>query len=148
MLLPAPRVYGACPKREKESTRQLRHRNHAVLVERRAARERAAREGVWCRDSTGRFLPVMSQNATLFSLFSGLTLFLAFAVHWRSWRSPRPTWLCGSFFGWPKPGSQSLTHRKPVRTIEVALDRSESWQADLRRLPHLEVAGDEEAVVQ
>ena len=81
-------------------------------------------------------------------LFSGLTLFLAFAVHWRSWRGPRPAWLCGSFFGWLKPGSQSLTHRKSVRTIEVALDRSASWQADLRRLPHLEVAGDEEAAVQ
>jgi len=35
-----------------------------------------------------------------------------------------------------------------VRTIEVTLDRSGSWQADLRRLPHLEVAGDEEAAVQ
>ena len=37
-------------------------------------------------------------------LFSGLTLFLAFAVHWRSWRGPRPTWLCGSFSGQTKPG--------------------------------------------
>ena len=41
-----------------------------------------------------------------------------------------------------------MTHRKSVRTIEVTLDRSASWQADLRRLPHLEVAGDEEAAVQ
>ena len=31
----------------------------------------------------------------MLSLFSGLTLFLAFAVHRRSWRGPRPTWLCG-----------------------------------------------------
>ena len=82
-------------------------------------------------------------------LFYGLTtLFLALAVHRRSWRGPRPTWLCGSFSGKTKPGSQSLTHRKPVRTIEVALDRSESWQAKVRRLLHL-VAGDEEgAAVQ
>ena len=46
-------------------------------------------------------------------------------------------------------GSQSLTHRKPVRTIEVALGRSESWQADLHRLLHQVVVGDEEgAAVQ
>ena len=48
-------------------------------------------------------------------------LFLAFAVHWRSWRGPRPAWLCGSFSGWLKPGSQSLTH-----TIPAARARRES----------------------
>ena len=31
-----------------------------------------------------------------------------------------------------------------MRTIEVTLDRSESWQAEVRRLRHLEVVGDEE----
>jgi len=69
---------------------------------------------------------------------SGLTLFLAFAVHWRSWRGPRPAWLCGYFSGQLKPGSQSLTHRKSVRTIEVTLDldRSASWQVDLHRPLH------------
>ena len=66
--------------------------------------------GLWCRDSTGWFLPVMSQKRHMLPLFSGLTLFLAFAVHRRSWRGPRPTWLCGSFSGQTKPGSQSLTH--------------------------------------
>ena len=35
---------------------------------------------VWCRDSTGLF-PVMSQKRHKFPLFSGLTLFVAFAVH-------------------------------------------------------------------
>ena len=59
---------------------------------------------LWCRDSTGRFLPVRSQKRYVLPLFSGLTLFLflAFAVHWRSWswRGPRPAcWLCGSFSG-------------------------------------------------
>ena len=107
-----------------------------------------AGRSVWCRDSTGWFLPVMSQKRHMLPLFSGLTLFLAFAVHRWSWRGPRPTWLCGSFSGQTKPGSQSLTHRKPVRTIEVTLDRSASWQAEVRRLLHL-VAGDEEgAAVQ
>ena len=53
----------------------------------------------------------------------------------------------GSFSGQPKPGSQSLTHRKSVRTIEVALDRSASWQAELHRLLHQVVVGDEEAAV-
>ena len=68
-------------------------------------------EAVWCRDSTGWFLPVMSHKKRhMLPLFSGLTIFLAFAVHWRSWRGPRPAWLCGSFSGWLKPGSQSLTH--------------------------------------
>ena len=95
-------------------------------------------------------------------LFSGLTLFLAVAVHWRSWRGPRPAhrtsqisrtswpaWLCGSFSGWLKPGSQSLTHRKSVRTIEVTLDRSASpWQAELHRLLHQVVVGDEERGVR
>ena len=56
-------------------------------------------------------------------LFSGLTLFLAFAVHWWSWRGPRPAWLCGCFSGWLKPGSQSLTHKpapqKPKGRIET-----------------------------
>ena len=52
----------------------------------------------------------MSQKRHMLPLFSGLTLFLAFAVHRRSWRGPRPTWLCGSFSGQTKPGSQSLTH--------------------------------------
>ena len=83
-------------------------------------------------------------------LFSGLTLFLAFAVHWRPWRGPRPAWLCGSFSGWLRPGSQSLTHRKSVQTIEVSLDRSAAWQEDLRRLRHLEevVVDEEGAAVQ
>ena len=36
---------------------------------------------LWRRDSTGRFLPVISQKRHMWSLFSGLTLFLAFAVH-------------------------------------------------------------------
>ena len=92
----------------------------------------------------------MPQKRHMLPLFSGLTLFLAFAVHWRSWRGPRPAWLCGSFSGWLKPGSQSLTHRKSVRTIvELTLDRSASWQEDLRRLRHLEVVVDEEgAAVQ
>ena len=92
---------------------------------------------------------MMSQKRHMLPLFSGLTLFLAFAVHWRSWRGPRPAWLCGSFSGWLKPGSQSLTHRKSVRTIEVTLDRSASWQAELHRLLHQVVVGDEEgAAVQ
>ena len=38
-------------------------------------------EKLWCRDSTGWFLPVMSQKRHMLSLFSGLTLFLAFAFH-------------------------------------------------------------------
>ena len=37
-------------------------------------------EGLWYRDSTGWF-PVRSQKRHMFPLFSGLTLFLAFAVH-------------------------------------------------------------------
>ena len=55
-----------------------------------------------------------------------------------------------SFSGQPKPaGSQSLTHRKSVRTIEVTLDLSASWQKDPRRLRHLEVDVDVEgAAVQ
>ena len=36
---------------------------------------------VWCRDSTGRFLPVISQKTPHYHCCSGLTLFLAFAVH-------------------------------------------------------------------
>ena len=52
--------------------------------------------------------------------------------------------VCVSFSGWLKPSSQSLTHRKPVRTIEVTLDRSASWQAELHRLLHQVVVGDEE----
>ena len=43
-----------------------------------------------------------------------------------------------------KPGGQSLTHRKPVRTIEVTLVRSASWQAEAHRLLHLVVGDDEE----
>ena len=87
---------------------------------------------------------MMPQKRHMLPLFSGLTLVLAFAVHRRSWRGPRPTtWLCGSFSGQTKPGSQSLTHRKPVRTTEVSLDRSASWQAEVHRLLHL-VVGDEE----
>ena len=45
--------------------------------------------------------------------------------------------------------SQSLTHRKSVRTIEVTLDRSASWRAEVHRLLHQVVVGDEEgAAVQ
>ena len=44
---------------------------------------------------------------------------------------------------------QSLTHRKSVRTIEVTLDRSASWQAEVHRLLHQVAVGDEEgAAVQ
>ena len=58
------------------------------------------RVALWCRDSTGRFLPVRSQKRHVLPLFSDLTLFLAFAVHWRSWRGLlMPAWLCGSFSG-------------------------------------------------
>ena len=41
----------------------------------------AAEGEMWCRDSTGRFLPVMSQKRHSCHCCSGLTLFLAFAVH-------------------------------------------------------------------
>ena len=54
-------------------------------------------------------------------------------------------WVFRSFFGWLKPGSQFLTHRKSVRTTEVTLDRSASWQAKIHRLRHqVVVVGDEE----
>ena len=82
-------------------------------------------------------------------LFRSLTLFLASSGSRWPRRGQRPTRLCGSFSGQTKPGSQSLTHRKSVRTIKVTLDRSSSWEEDLRRLRHLEVVVDEEgAAVQ
>ena len=89
-----------------------RHVEASTHTARAAAAAAAAAVRVWCRDSTGWFLPAMSQKRHMLPLFSGLTLFLAFAFHWRSWRGPRLAWLCGSFFGWPKPGSQPLPHRK------------------------------------
>ena len=64
----------------------------------------------------------MSQKRHMLPLFSGLTLLLAFAVHWRSWRGLRPAWLCGSFSGWLKPGNQSLTHKEPEPGPEPELE--------------------------
>ena len=50
-----------------------------------------------------------------------------------------------SVFGWLKLSSQSLPHhRKSVRTTEVTPGRSASWQAELHRLLHQVVVGDEE----
>ena len=69
-------------------------------------------------------------------LFSDLTLFLAFAVHLAALAGPEAGLSVWVFFRAVKAGSQPLTHRKPVRTIEVTLGRSESWQTDLRRLLH------------
>ena len=45
-------------------------------------------EGLWCRDSTWRFLPVMSQKRHMFSLFS--------------WFNPLPS-ICGSLAVLAKP---------------------------------------------
>ena len=115
---------------------------------------------VWCMDSTG-WSPVNSQKRCMWSLFSGLkpsswhlkargrgtrgALKLYLAALARAEADLR----CGSFFGWVKPGSQSLAHRKSVRTIEVTLGRSASWQVDLHRQHHQVVVGDvEEAAVQ
>ena len=66
------------------SSKQARVASGAPLTLPRSASSPAAAEqsqkwpsavkvGLWCRDSTGRFLPVMSQNATWFHCFSGLT---------------------------------------------------------------------------
>ena len=100
----------------------------------------------WCRGRCPK------KKRHMFPLFSGLTLFLAFAVHLAALgRDLRPACLCGSFSGLSKPGGQSLTHRKSVRTIEVALGRSASWQVDLHRQVHqvVVVVGDvEEPAVQ
>ena len=42
-----------------------------------------------------------------------------------------------------------MTHIRSVRTIEVTLERSASWQVDLHRQHHQVVIGDEEeAAVQ
>ena len=73
-------------------------------------------------------------------LFSGLTLFLAFAVHLAALAGPEADLAVWVFLGHLKPGSQSLTHRKSVRTIEVTLGRSASWQEDLRRLRHFHLS--------
>ena len=79
--------------------------------------------------------------------FSGLTIFLAFAVNWWSWRGPRPAWLCGPFSGWLKPGSQSSTHTARVawraaRGASAGPTPTRTWQttptsmAKLRRCSH------------
>ena len=54
------------------------HRLNSELPKRRERYRIAV--SLWCRDSAVRFLLVISQNAILLSLFSSLTLFLAFAV--------------------------------------------------------------------
>ena len=102
----------------------------------------------WCRVQR-RVVPGDVTKTLMLPLFSGLTLFLTLRFTWRPWRGLRPTWLCKSFSGLVKPGSQSLTHIRSVRTIEVTLERSASWQVDLHRQHHQVVIGDEEeAAVQ
>ena len=89
----------------------------------------------------------MSQKRYTFPLFSGLTRFLAFAVHLAALAGPEVDLAVWVFLRVGKTrysGSQSLTHISSVRTIEMTLESSASSQVDLHRKHHQVVVGDEE----